>query len=428
MIKQIRKSLITRLMAYFALTGLLFVIFFSINFALGLKLHFKQEALPNISQYLEYIISDVGSPPDLDKAKKLAENLSIQIAIRGPAVNWQSLDSMPTIDMIELEPAPAPYHQYQTGHYEHNVYALHSDGDYQYLFGIGRLFKRAGADRNSGLGAVIVVTILILFLLIRSSLKPLNTIGAGVKKIAEGDLDTKIEVQQSNEFNQLADGINEMAGQVKSMLEAKQQLLLAISHELRSPLTRAKVNLELLPSTDIQQALAEDITEMQELVSLILESERLNQTHAALNKTSFFLDELIETVNGQYFSSFDLKMSLEKLQINADQTRVSLLLKNIIDNALKYSEESSQAPSVRLFKQNSKIVIEVEDYGSGMPNDELQRITEAFYRVDSARLRSTGGFGLGLYLCRLIVNAHQGDIVFESELNQGTLVRIILPE
>ena len=94
---------------------------------------------------------------------------------------------------------------------------------------------------------------------------------------------------------------------------------------------------------------------------------------------------------------------------------------------MKYSSASDPVPEVRLFSENSTVIIEVEDFGCGMEKDELDQITQAFYRIDQARQRSTGGFGLGLYLCMLIVKAHQGQMTFKSQLNQGTRVRVELP-
>ena len=90
MLTRIRQSLITRLMVYFFIAGLLFVVLFGINFAHGLRVHFKQEVLPNIAQYLGYIVQDIGSPPDLDKAERLSHELSLKMRISGPGTDWQS--------------------------------------------------------------------------------------------------------------------------------------------------------------------------------------------------------------------------------------------------------------------------------------------------------------------------------------------------
>lgn len=426
MLKQIRQSLITRLMMYFLIAGLVFVILFGINIAHGLRVHFKQEILPNIAQYLTYIALDIGSPPDLQKAQLLSDNLSFELSISGPDVNWQSHQNLASIDSLKLEQGPEPYQEYRIAHRRGNNFVALKVGDYEYMYVIGRLFKGKSYQRNIGLIILVILSMALLFLLIRSSLKPLKKIASGVNDIAQGDLEHPIKVHGSTEFKDLSKGINDMALQIKSMLEGKHQLLLAISHELRSPITRAKVNLELMTDQSVKQALVDDISEMEDLITQILESERLNQQHAVLNKTEIQLDELVNDVIQKYFPDAGIKSELESVTLFADKTRLVLLVKNLLDNALKYSVDSESPPKISIKKEASSVVLEVEDKGSGMSNEELEKITQPFYRIDPARLRSTGGVGLGLSLCQLIVQAHEGEMTFKSKIGKGTVVRVIL--
>jgi len=427
MLKKFRQSLITRLMLFFLITSFLFVALFAINMVHGLRVHFKQEILPNIAQYLEYISLDIGSPPDLLKAQKLTENLSFELRITGHDFNWQSSEAIPVLNSLSLETGPEPYQNFRVAHHLGNNYVVLQQGEYQYLYVIGKLFKGSRSQRNMGLIMMIIFSMLVLFFLIRFSLKPLKAIGAGVKNIAEGDLDSPISVRQTTEFNRLANGINDMALQIKSMLESKQQLLLAISHELRSPLTRAKVNLALLEENSISQALHEDMNEMEDLIGQILESERLNQRHAVLNKSTFQLDQLVTQTVDLYFAGAGITLELKSVNIVADKTRLSLLIKNLVDNAIKYTEKNSPAPVVKVYAEQHNVVLEVDDSGCGIDPEEIEKITQAFYRVDKSRQRSTGGFGLGLYLCQLIVNAHNATMTFSRINQKGTRVKVILP-
>ena len=426
MFKNIRQSLITRLMLYFILAGFAVVVLFSINIAFGLKVHFKNEILPNIAQYLIYIKDDIGIPPNLIKAKKLSQDLSIKIFITGPGINWKSDELMPDIHTLAFEPAPSPYQKYKIAHRHKHNFVLIEDNQFNYYFSVSRLASSPSFTRNISLLAVLIFFMLLLFFAIRKSLKPLKAISSGVKEIAQGNLESNITIQNSYEFEQLALGINSMATELNTMLEAKQQLLLAISHELRSPITRAQVNLALLPEDDIQKALKHDLLEMEHLISQILESQRLNQTHSALNKTTFQLDDLIHQTVQTYFEGKKIDLKLSSISINADQTRFMLLIKNLIDNALKYSTHSSSAPVIRLIKENRGLKLEIEDFGIGMNAEDLDKITQAFYRIDQARQRSTGGFGLGLYLSHLIVKAHGANMTFQSKMGQGTQVIITM--
>lgn len=428
MFKQIRQSLIIRLMMYFLFAGLLFVLLFGIKFAHGIKVHFKQEILPNIDQYLSYIARDIGSPPDLERAERLTRNLSFELRISGPGINWRSHENIPLVSQLQFEAAPEPYHKYRIARHKRNNYVVLQAGEYEYMYVMGTLFKGPRHQRNLGFIVIVILSLLLLFWLIRRSLKPLETIAQGVERIGRGVLDTPIERRGSTEFKQLSEGINKMALEIESMLQGKQQLLLAISHELRSPLTRAKVNVELMPEQVSRQALIEDLNEMQGLITLILESERLDQRHAVLNKTEIELDQLITKVIQQFFQPLQIDTELEALSIRADTTRLSLLIKNLLDNALKFSSQTERPPVIRCYRDQTSICLEVEDYGCGMNQQELEQISMAFYRADPARQRTTGGFGLGLYLCRLIVQAHGGKIQFHSQSGQGTRVQVCLPD
>jgi len=413
---------------YFLIAGFLFVVLFAVNISHGLKVHFKQEILPNIAQYLEYVTEDIGSPPNLHKASQLTQNLSFELSIRGADLNWKSNDHIPEINQLQLEEGPEPYHKYKIAHYLEHNYVLLEYAGYEYLYVIGKPFKGSRHKRSLGLIMIIIFSLLVLFYLIRSSLKPLKVIGAGVKNIADGDLDSPIVVNQTTEFDRLAKGINDMAFQIKSMLEGKQQLLLAISHELRSPLTRAKVNLALLEQSPGTLALQEDVNEMEALIAQILESERLNQRHAVLNKSEFYLDQLVEEVISLYFADAGITCELESLKLTADKTRIILLIKNLVDNAIKYTDQASPVPVVLVYAEKSSIIFEVKDSGCGIEAAEVENITQAFYRIDKARQRSTGGFGLGLYLCQLIVSAHHATMKITSEQQTGTLVKVEFPE
>ena len=101
-------------------------------------------------------------------------------------------------------------------------------------------------------------------------------------------------------------------------------------------------------------------------------------------------------------------------------------MKNLIDNALKHSE-GQQLPQVSLQSQSDGVLIRVRDFGAGIDAADISHLTEPFYRADPSRQRGTGGYGLGLYLCRVIAEAHGGLLQISSELGQGTEVSVVLP-
>jgi len=188
-----------------------------------------------------------------------------------------------------------------------------------------------------------------------------------------------------------------------------------------------RVNLELLDENEIQRKLIDDIREMEALVAAILESEKLNSGHAPLNLSRCDLSELIREVVQNHACQDRIETSLSPLELEVDQMRIKLLIKNLIDNACQYSGDDDAPIDVTLQRERDSLSIEIKDQGTGIAKEDIPRLTEAFYRPDSARQRDTGGYGLGLYLCKLIVDAHGGQISIESEPGDGTRVIVKLP-
>ena len=120
-------------------------------------------------------------------------------------------------------------------------------------------------------------------------------------------------------------------------------------------------------------------------------------------------------------------MTIEEVVLSIDPHKARTVLKNIIDNAVKYSRESHQPVEIAAAKEEAAYRISVQDFGIGIPAEDLPRVFEPFFRVDLSRSRATGGFGLGLSLCQAIMKAHGGDIRIDSELGKGTLVTIRFP-
>jgi len=207
--------------------------------------------------------------------------------------------------------------------------------------------------------------------------------------------------------------------------------LLAISHELRSPLTRTKVALEFLDDEKTKQSILEDVIEMESLITDLLESERLNTRHSKLQTATIDLVQLIKQLVQHEFAQQQARIEFQSLTTSLhrdiDETRIRLLLKNLIDNALCYSPVDGERIVVQLEARPDSAIITVSDHGPGMSPDEVERATEPFYRADPARCRDTGGFGLGLYLCRRIAEAHGGTLHIQSEVGHGTSVTLKLP-
>ena len=249
-------------------------------------------------------------------------------------------------------------------------------------------------------------------------LRPLQDITAGVEAFGRGQFDTPIPLRRRDELGDLSDRINTMAASLHGMLDAKRALLLAMSHELRSPLTRARVNAKLLDETPERAALLRDMGEMRDLITSLLESERLAgvaQGHGVLQTESLDLAALAREVAATQGLPLTLQLDESIGTVQGDGTRLRLLLRNLIENARRHAADAAQSPQLFLRRETASsgaacLALGLRDYGPAVTPEQLPRLAEAFYRPDSARTRSSGGVGLGLHLCRLVAQAHGGEL------------------
>jgi signal transduction histidine kinase len=194
------------------------------------------------------------------------------------------------------------------------------------------------------------------------------------------------------------------------MLEAKRALLLAVSHELRSPLTRARLNAELVADGPARDALLRDLAAMRDLIGDLLEGERLASGHAALQREPTDLVVLVRELLAEQFADLPLQLALpdDLPPLPLDRTRLRLALRNLLDNARRHGAATARPPLLRIGRDGDEVRLTLRDFGPGVDPAQLPHLAEPFYRPDAARQRATGGVGLGLHLCRLVAQAHGG--------------------
>jgi len=370
---------------------------------------------PLLGDYVDRLAAEIGTPPDRARAEALVARLPISIRIDGPRLNWTSHPDTDDADDWRGEGRVVALLTRRT-----------ADG-HRIRFGVG---DAPWHERRPWGVLMPLLAVLLLtgaaYAVVRRLLRPLEDIRAGTLRYAEGDFAAPIPIRRRDELGDLADQVNAMASGLQGMLTSQRALLLAISHELRSPLTRARLNAELLGDGAEREALLRDLVLMADLIGDLLEGERLAGGAAALRREATDLNTLVEEVVAAQFEAAPVRLELadELPALALDRPRVTLLLRNLVDNACRHGDGAAVIVTTRA--EADAVVLEVRDHGPGVAADQLARLAEPFYRPDTARTRAAGGVGLGLYLSRLVAQSHGGTLELRNAA-PGLLARVRWP-
>lgn len=441
---RLKSSLTARLLAVYLVTAMVLLAIILVSLLHGFARQWQDNARPHLEQYLDFINEEIGNPPSPDKARQLANRLPVNIYIVGPNIQFSTNGASLDVDNEPFEDAKrGGRHRYpsigegkvQFSGNEDRTLLKSTVGEYQVYYELQHNHRRKHR-RSIVLPALLGVlgALTLCFLVIRRLLRPVRDIRDGVIRMGQGDLTHTIPVRSKNDLGELAGSINTMASDINQMLDAKRQLLLGASHELRSPLTRAKVATQLLDESKQRDMIEEDLAEMEALIAGILESERMKSGHAQLNRTQVDIKQLLASVvQDMRVDNIRIECANTVPMLYADEVRLTILLRNLIGNAVNHSAPGS-GELIETADEN-KVVVSVEqhadylqltvkDSGPGIAPEHILKVTEPFYRTDASRTRSTGGFGLGLYLSKLIAEAHGGKL----QIHSNTAHTAVLPD
>ncbi|MBQ3154167.1 MAG: HAMP domain-containing histidine kinase [Clostridia bacterium] len=288
-----------------------------------------------------------------------------------------------------------------------------------------------------------LVLAICLFFVQRKLFAPLGKLSSTTKAIANGDLHARADETGHDEFAQLAKDFNVMSDRLvtqmqetQALAEQRQQMLDNLGHEMRTPLTSIYASAEHAFRNELDEE-----TRLQLMLDIMSESERLRRISRILMDDAYIREN---GIGREYISSSELLLHIhdifvlraaekhielnivgDDLAIYGDKTLLEILLSNLTENAIRACRRNG-AITLGAVMENGNNILFVRDNGIGMTEEQVQHITEPFYRTDKARSRKEGGTGLGLALCKRIADAHGASLVFSSAPDQGTTASLIL--
>ena len=400
------------------------------------------------TSYYDYMLEDIQYPPNIGRAEKVVDRMPFDMKIVGEDFNWTSSPQFIITDAIHFELSTLNVAKIkadiaegrepsregvEAARYKNRTYAKIPFGDYTIFLVTPKM--SVPVQRTYIVEAIIAITLLILLIcyaLVQRIFRPIKSIEEGASLIGQGQLEYRIDVKQKDELGSLAEKINQLAVNVQDMLAAKQRLNLGVSHELRSPLTRARLEVELLEDSKIKEDLLNEINAMETIIANLLDSEAINYGHKKLKLELFELSDMISQLIQKSGFLTDSNIAFIPLdyaaQVEADKTLFEVMIKNILENALRYNPVEGEPIQIRVEQVEDTYEIKIRDFGPGFSKEDLTKVTEPFYRTGQSRSRQSGGFGLGLYLCKQIVEAHQGTIAIANHEETGAVVALTIPK
>lgn len=330
------------------------------------------------------------------------------------------------------------------GHFSgKTIYLTELKGDETRLY---LYFARSSSTREGamqlvvGLAALAALLVIGIYPLAHSLTRPVKELSQGLDRIARGEFDHRVEISGTNdEFQQLVEVFRRMSLSVNEMVESKKQFLAAISHELRSPLGRMDVSLELLrekyeqkPAERYLDSIALEIAAMTEMVRELSIFAKINLPNYDLDLKPLSPKEIVEAADQRYRSitaqkGLQLQSSVEQKlpAISGDPSQLARLMNNLLDNACAHCSPGGLI-AITAAKEKDKIVFAVSNRGDEIAARFHEQIFEPLFRGEFSRSRETGGLGLGLSISRKIVDLHGGTIRYGYE-NGSSVFRFTIP-
>ena len=269
------------------------------------------------------------------------------------------------------------------------------------------------------LPALLMITIAIIFL--KNQTRPIVNLAKAAERFGRGENIDEYRPSGALEIRQAGLEFDKMRKRIMRHLNQRSEMLSGISHDLRTPLTRLKLQLSFVKDEELSKKMSLDIDEMEKMLNEYLQFT--SSTYLEKNET-FDISELIESTINKYDNrSISKELITPRIYMNGRKNLIQRSLNNIIDNSIKYAKKIN----LGLYKKNNSIIITIDDDGPGIPENEYQNVFKPFYKLDKSRGNARSSVGLGLSITSDIIKSHGGNILLERSPLNGLRVKIFLP-
>ncbi len=266
-----------------------------------------------------------------------------------------------------------------------------------------------------------LVLIIIALIFLKNQTKPLVKLAKAAERFGKGDYVNDFRASGSQEIRKAAFEFDRMAKRINRHLNQRAEMLSGISHDLRTPLTRLKLQLAMLKQKEISEKMSKDIDEMEKMLNDYLQfAKTQTQENTVLINLNNLLNSIKNTFNN---SNLFYNNDIDIIELNGRPTALRRSFENIIQNGLSYGKKVY----LNVQKGNKRVTVIIEDDGPGIPEDQYKNVFKPFFRLDKSRSLNQSGVGLGLAIVEDIINSHGGNIQLGKSKYNGLQVKIFLP-
>ena len=379
-----------------------------------------------ISTFIEAYESEKNDKQEINNLFSLFLDLNIELKLKEEIQDQQNERWFSPIDRTLRRELKSKFavnnYWFDTTNYKEliDLRIKYKDGYFKFLIPKDRVTSSSARIFALWITVPAIIMVIISLIFLKNQTRPITNLARAAERFGKGEDIGKYKPSGALEIRQAGKEFDKMRKRIERHLNQRTEMLSGISHDLRTPLTRMKLQLAFIEDKNSVKKLSEDINEMEKMLNEYLQ---FTSSSYAEKDEMFDLTELIDDVIKKYNNENISKNLLPRIYINGRKNLISRCLNNLIDNSLKYASKVE----LSLNKKNTNIFIIIDDDGPGIAKSEYDNVFKPFYKINKGRADSKSSVGLGLSIASDIIKSHGGNIKLEKSKMDGLRVKIFLP-